>query len=149
MPVALKTGVVLRGRYRICERIGQGGMGNIYLADDLRLEGRHCALKEVEHDRTVPAKILKEARQQFLHEATVLARLDHPNLPKVSDFFSIGPRDYLVMDYIPGKDLRLRMLDAKQSNSFQSEEDVLGWANQLADALTYLTTRFRRLSTGT
>ena len=149
MPVALKTGVVLRGRYRICERIGQGGMGNIYLADDLRLEGRHCALKEVEHDRTVPAKILKEARQQFLHEATVLARLDHPNLPKVSDFFSIGPRDYLVMDYIPGKDLRLRMLDAKQSNSFQSEADVLGWANQLADALTYLTTRFRRLSTGT
>jgi len=138
MPVALKTGVVLRGRYRICERIGQGGMGNIYLADDLRLEGRRCALKEVEHDRTVPAKILKEARQQFLHEATVLARLDHPNLPKVSDFFSIGPRDYLVMDYIPGKDLRLRMLDAKQSNSFQSEADVLGWANQLADALTYL-----------
>ncbi len=114
MPVALKTGEVLRGRYRIRERIGQGGMGNIYLADDLRLEGRRCALKEVEHDRTVPAKLLKEARQQFLHEATVLARLDHPNLPKVSDFFSIGQRDYLVMDYIPGKDLRLRMLDAKQ-----------------------------------
>jgi serine/threonine protein kinase len=138
MPVALKTGEVLRGRYRICERIGQGGMGNIYLADDLRLEGRQCALKEVEHDRTVPTKLLKEARQQFLHEATVLARLDHPNLPKVSDFFSIGPRDYLVMDYIPGKDLRLRMLDAKQHNSFLTEEDVLSWANQLADALTYL-----------
>jgi serine/threonine protein kinase len=138
MPVALKTGEVLRGRYRICERIGQGGMGNIYLADDLRLEGRRCALKEVEHDRTVPAKLLKEAREQFLHEATVLARLDHPNLPKVSDYFSIGPRDYLVMDYIPGKDLRLRMLDAKQSNSFLAEEEVLSWANQLADALTYL-----------
>ncbi len=138
MPVALKTGEVLRGRYRICERIGQGGMGNIYLCDDLRLEGRQCALKEVEHDRTVPSKLLKEARQQFLHEATVLARLDHPNLPKVSDFFSIGPRDYLVMDYIPGKDLRLRMLDARQNKSFLVEEDVLSWANQLADALTYL-----------
>jgi serine/threonine protein kinase len=138
MPVALKTGDVLRGRYRICERIGQGGMGNIYLADDLRLEGRQCALKEVEHDRTVPGKLLKEARQQFLHEATVLARLDHPNLPKVSDFFSVGPRDYLVMDYIPGKDLRVMMLDAKQMNIFLSEENVLGWANQLAEALTYL-----------
>jgi serine/threonine-protein kinase len=138
MTVALKIGEVLRGRYRIHERIGQGGMGNIYLADDLRLEGRQCALKEVEHDRTVQAKLLKEARQQFLHEATVLARLDHPNLPKVSDYFSIGPRDYLVMDYIPGKDLRLQMLDAKQNNSFLVEEDVLGWANQLADALTYL-----------
>ncbi len=138
MPVALKKGDVLRGRYRIRERIGQGGMGNIYLADDLRLEGRRCALKEVEHDRTVPEKLLKEARQQFLHEATVLARLDHPNLPKVSDFFSVGPRDYLVMDYIPGKDLRTMMLDAKQNNTFLSEENVLSWANQLADALTYL-----------
>jgi serine/threonine protein kinase len=138
MPVALKPGDVLRGRYRIRERIGKGGMGNIYLADDLRLEGRHCALKEVEHDRTVPVKLLKEARQQFLHEATVLARLDHPNLPKVSDFFSVGPRDYLVMDYIPGKDLRTMMLDAKQINTFLSEENVLGWANQLAEALTYL-----------
>ena len=138
MPVALKTGDVLRGRYRIRERIGQGGMGNIYLADDLRLEGRRCALKEVEHDRTVPAKLLKEARQQFLQEATVLARLDHPNLPKVSDFFSVGPRDYLVMDYIPGKDLRTLMLDAKQNNTFLSEENVLSWGNQLAEALTYL-----------
>ena len=138
MPVALKAGEVLRGRYHIHERIGQGGMGNIYLADDLRLEGRRCALKEVEHDRTVPAKLLKEARQQFLHEATVLARLDHPNLPKVSDFFSIGPRDYLVMDYVPGKDLRVMMLDAKQNNTFLGEADILTWANQLADALTYL-----------
>ncbi len=128
----------MRGRYRICERIGQGGMGNIYLADDLRLEGRQCALKEVEHDMTLPAKLLKEARQQFLHEATVLARLDHPNLPKVSDYFSVGPRDYLVMDYIPGKDLRTLMLDARQKNTFLSEEDVLSWAYQLADALTYL-----------
>ena len=138
MPIALKKGEVLRGRYRIRERIGQGGMGNIYLAEDLRLEGRQCALKEVEHDRTVSINLLKEARQQFMHEATVLARLDHPNLPKVSDFFSIDPRDYLVMDYIPGKDLRAMMLDAKQNNTFLSEESVLSWANQLADALSYL-----------
>lgn len=138
MPVPLKTGDVLHGRYQIRERIGQGGMGNIYLADDLRLQGRRCALKEVEYDRSVPAKLLKEARQQFLHEATVLARLDHPNLPKVSDFFSSGPRDYLVMDYVPGKDLRTVMLDAKQNDTFLSETDVLGWASQLAEALTYL-----------
>src|SRR5436190_1278889 len=111
MPLPIKSGEVLRGRYRIVERIGQGGMGNIYLADDTRLEGRKCALKEVEHDRNLPDKILTEARDQFLREATVLARLDHPNLPKVSDFFSISEADYLVMDYVPGKDLRLLMLE--------------------------------------
>jgi serine/threonine protein kinase len=138
MPIPLKTGEVLRGRYKIRRIIGQGGMGSIYLADDLRLEGRLCALKEVENDRTLPADLFRQARDQFLREATVLARLDHPNLPKVSDFFSIGGRDYLVMDYVPGKDLRTLMLEARQAGAFLSENDVLSWANQLADALSYL-----------
>ncbi len=138
MALPIKKGEVLRGRYKIRERIGQGGMGNIYLADDTRLQGRLCALKEVEHDRALPDKILKEAREQFMREATVLARLDHPNLPKVSDFFSNGPRDYLVMDYVPGKDLRTLMIEARQQKTFLPEEDVLSWANQLADALAYL-----------
>ena len=62
MPIPLKTGEVLRERYRVQERIGQGGMGNIYQADDLRLEGRKCALKEVEHDPNLPEKILHAAR---------------------------------------------------------------------------------------
>lgn len=113
-------------------------MGSIYLADDLRLEGRLCALKEVEHDRTLPAEMVKQAREQFLREATVLARLDHPNLPKVSDFFSIGGRDYLAMDFVPGKDLRTLMTEARQNGAFLPERDVLSWANQLADALIYL-----------
>ncbi len=113
-------------------------MGCIYLADDLRLEGRQCALKEVENDRTLPPDLVRQAREQFLREATVLARLDHPNLPKVSDFFSIGGRDYLVMDFVPGKDLRAVMMEARQAGTFLSEGDILGWANQLADALTYL-----------
>ena len=138
MPLPIKAGEVLRGRYRIVERIGQGGMGNIYLADDTRLEGRKCALKEVEHDHNLPEKVVREARDQFLREATVLARLDHPNLPKVSDFFSVGEKDYLVMDYVPGKDLRLVMLEAKGHNTFLNERNVLDWAAQLTDALTYL-----------
>lgn len=138
MPVPLKAGEVLRGRYKIRRIIGQGGMGSIYLADDQRLEGRLCALKEVEHDRSLPMELMREAREQFLREATVLARLDHPNLPKVSDFFSIGSRDYLVMDFVPGKDLRALMLEARHAGTFLSEQDVLSWSSQLSDALTYL-----------
>jgi serine/threonine-protein kinase len=138
MPVPLKAGEALRGRYKIRRIIGQGGMGCIYLADDLRLEGRLCALKEVEHDRSLPMDLIREARDQFLREATVLARLDHPNLPKVSDFFSVGSRDYLVMDYVPGKDLRTLMLEARHAGTFLAEQDVLSWSSQLADALAYL-----------
>jgi serine/threonine protein kinase len=138
MPTPLKAGEVLRNRYKIQNIIGQGGMGSVYLAEDIRLEGRICALKEVEHDRTLPADLLKQAREQFQREATVLARLDHQNLPKVSDFFSYGGREYLVMDFVPGKDLRTLMTDAKQRGEFLSEREVLGWASQIADALTYL-----------
>lgn len=138
MPTPLKTGEVLRGRYKIRRIIGHGGMGSIYLADDLRLEGRHCALKEVEHDRSLPPETVRQARDQFLREATVLARLDHPNLPKVSDYFSIGGRDYLVMDFVPGEDLRMLMIDERQKGAFLDETLVLGWASQLIDALEYL-----------
>jgi serine/threonine-protein kinase len=66
MPTPLKAGEVLRSRYKIRRIIGQGGMGSIYLAEDLRLEGRLWALKEVEHDRSMPTDLLKQAREQFL-----------------------------------------------------------------------------------
>ena len=141
MPLSLNEGEVLHGRYKVRERIGQGGAGSIYLADDLRLEGRQCALKEVEYDRALSENLLVEARQQFFREATILARLDHPNLPKVSDFFSNGLRDYLVMDYVPGKDLRTMVLDARREKRFLPEQEVLGWAHQLANALDYLHTQ--------
>lgn len=138
MPQVLKHGEVLRDRYVIQKKVGQGGTGNIYLADDIRLQGRLCAIKEVEHNQTLPSDIFEQAREQFFREASVLARLDHPNLPKVSDYFSEGARDYLVMDYVPGKDLRELMQEAKRNKTFLSEKEVLRWAVQISDALHYL-----------
>jgi eukaryotic-like serine/threonine-protein kinase len=135
---SLMNGEILRDRYIVREQIGQGGTGNIYLAEDTRLQGRLCALKEVEHNQVLPSEVLAQAREQFFREASVLARLDHPNLPKVSDFFSVDSRDYLVMDYVPGKDLRQTMQEARRNNTFLPESEVLSWATQIADALDYL-----------
>ena len=119
-------------------RSDKAALAVFILQTTTRLEGRLCALKEVEHNRALPTQFIEQAREQFFREASVLARLDHPNLPKVSDFFSEGPRDYLVMDYVPGKDLRERMLEARRNKTFLSENEVLHWAVQLADALNYL-----------
>lgn len=138
MPKTLKKGEILQDRYEIIKVIGQGGMGNVYLASDKLLPGRNCALKEVEYQPEVGKRLIKQAREQFLREATTLARLDHPNLPKVSDFFSISNRDYLIMDFVPGEDLRKRMLQAKRKNEFIPIRTVLTWAKQTADALSYL-----------
>jgi len=138
MPIPLKAGKILKERYEISRIIGQGGMGSVYLADDKRLEGRLCAVKEVFHDLTTEEELRNQSREQFMREATVLARLDHPNLPKVSDFFSEDERDYLVMDFIPGKELSVLMTEARTNRTFLAERDILGWASQLSDALTYL-----------
>ncbi len=113
-------------------------MGNVYLAEDVRLQGRVCAIKEVHQDFSLSDELLKQARDQFEREATILARLDHPNLPKVSDFFAEGDSDYLVMDFIPGKDLRTWMIEYRQREEFIPEDDILRWADQLADALVYM-----------
>jgi eukaryotic-like serine/threonine-protein kinase len=134
----LQPGMVLRDRYKILKSIAQGGMGSIFQAEDLRLDGRLCAVKAVQSDASLPADAREQAREQFRREASVLARLDHPNLPKVSDFFSEGTYDYLVMDYVPGNDLKTLMGEARQSGRFLSEQEVLAWALQIADALTYL-----------
>jgi serine/threonine-protein kinase len=134
----LQPGDLLRDRYQIKQAVAQGGMGAIYLADDIRLEGRICAVKEVIGDPLASNSDQAEAREQFYREASVLARLDHPSLPKVSDFFSEEDRDYLIMDFVPGRDLSDIVDAARDEGRFLPEGEVLDWARQLIDALKYL-----------
>jgi serine/threonine protein kinase len=131
-------GAVLRDRYKIIDLVGQGGMGAIYRAEDLRLAGRYCAIKEVQPEPRASSSVLAQAREQFYREASTLARLDHPNLPKVSDYFSEGDCDYLVMDFVPGRELKEIMEEARRQGKFLDEEEVLSWADQLCQALEYL-----------
>jgi eukaryotic-like serine/threonine-protein kinase len=135
MFVTLESGVILRERYKLTNIVGQGGMGSVYRAEDLRLPGRLCAIKEVQLDFNANEAYRQQAQSQFLQEASILAQLDHPSLPKVSDFFSENDRDYLVMDFVTGKDLR-QLLQENQGPL--AEEDTLAWAGQIFDALAYL-----------
>jgi len=138
VPAALRPDHVLRDRYVVREIIGRGGMGSIYLAADNRLPGRVCALKEVQYDSDLPEDLRAQTHDQFYREASVLARLDHPNLPKVSDFFTEDERDFLVMDYVPGKDLKTIISNAQRDKAQIPQSDVLQWGMQLGDALQYL-----------
>lgn len=96
--MALTTGQLLQGRYLIEQQIGQGGFAAVYRAFDQVL-ARLCAIKE--NLATDPAAV-----QQFAQEAQILARLHHPNLPRVIDHFLLrGQGQYLVMDYIEGQNL--------------------------------------------
>src|SRR5882724_8790135 len=93
----LSPETILQSRYRIIRQLGQGGMGAVYEAVDERLDTT-VALKE-----TLFAD--ERLRKQFEREARLLARLHHPALPRVSDHFSEGDGQFLVMQYIAGEDL--------------------------------------------
>jgi serine/threonine protein kinase len=134
----LQAGDTLRERYEIQTLIGQGGMGAVYLASDRRLPGRRCAIKEIRLMLQQGPEFLAAVRAQFAQEAAVLARLDHPTLPKVSDYFSQDGSDYLVMDFVPGQDLAEVIKEARRHGRVLPEVQVLAWAETLCDALTYL-----------
>ena len=138
MIAAFESGTILRERYRLTNIVGQGGMGNVYRAEDLRLPGRLCAIKEVRPDPLATAEGRAQAREQFLQEASILAQLDHPNLPKVSDYFTEGGNEYLVMDYVPGDDLSQVLRGSRERGQKLDQKVVLSWADQIIDALAYL-----------
>jgi serine/threonine-protein kinase len=116
-------------------------MGATYRAEDLRLRGRFCAVKEALPDVDASPDELQQSRDQFYQEASTLARLDHTNLPKVSDYFSDNDRDYLVMDFVSGHDLKEMLSSALREGHPLPERQVLIWADQLCDALYYMHTQ--------
>ncbi len=96
------------------------------------------AIKEMSQDSLAPSE-LQEALDGFVQEAELLMGLRHKGLPRVSGHFSEGSRHYLVMEYIEGKTLEQRQTAA--GGKGLPERDVLAWADQICDVLTYLHNR--------
>ncbi len=130
--MALTTGQVLQHRYRVVALLGQGGMGAVYRAWDLRLK-KPIALKEMVPQPGLDAETLGRVRTQFEQEAVVLARLAHPHLVPVTDTFEEHGNDYLVMAFVEGENLA----DLIRREGALPETRVLTWARQLLDALAY------------
>ncbi|RLB23251.1 MAG: serine/threonine protein kinase, partial [Deltaproteobacteria bacterium] len=96
--MTLEVGKILQNRYRVISMLGQGGMGAVYKAWDARLNVA-VALKEMIPQPGLSPEVLQELRGQFQQEAQVLARLSHPSLVRVIDFFEEQGNAYLVMDF--------------------------------------------------
>jgi len=130
-PLATRT--VLEKRYRIRRLLSQGGMGAVYLAVNTRFK-RPVAIKE-NFVQTGPGVDREASMRQFREEATVLNGLHHPHLPRVTDLFIEGERQYLVMDYIEGQDLWDRI---ETQGEPLTEGAALEIIIQVCDALIYL-----------
>jgi eukaryotic-like serine/threonine-protein kinase len=128
----LDSGHVVQGRYRVVRLLGQGGMGSVYRAWDLRLKVP-VALKELRPQPGLDQETLAGLREQFEQEASVLARLIHPNLVRVTDYFEQDDNAYLVMDFVDGRSLA----DVILQEGAQSEAKTGEWTRQLLEALAY------------
>lgn len=134
----LPAAYLLKGRYHLLGRVGQGGMGMVYRAEDTHLGNRIVAIKEMSAHGLSQAE-LAEVTQGFQREALLLAQLNHPNLPHIYEQFSEGDRWYLVMDYIEGETLEVCL--ARAPGGRLSVQETLQLGIQLATVLSYLHTR--------
>ena len=91
------------GQYRITRRLGKGGMGAIYLAENTQAFNRPCVVKEML--AYFEAGEEHQARQRFEQEARTLATLKHPGIPDMYGYFSERGHNYIVMEYIEGENL--------------------------------------------
>lgn len=149
----LPIGYMLRGRYRILRVIGGGGMGAVYKSEDTKYSGNAVAVKEMRTDLEAQAAAQrpesgpederareKEERRQLLEafrrEAQILSDLRHPNLPRVTDFFTEGGRPYLVMELIPGESLE-KKIDRLHGQPMD-EDEALQYGIQMCEVLQFL-----------
>ena len=129
----LEIGSVIDGKYKILNKIGQGGMSVVYLAMNERAN-KPWAIKEIRKDGVSNYEVVK---QNLIAETDILKRLNHPNLPSIIDVIDCEDTFLIVMDYIEGKPLS----EALKREGAQPQEKVIEWAKQICDVLGYLHSR--------
>jgi serine/threonine protein kinase len=128
---------MLHNRYRLLEKVGQGGMGAVYVAQDTQLGDRLVAVKEMSMSRLASQEV-PPAIEQFKREAHLLASLHHMNLPVIYDHFGEEGRWYLVMSFVQGGTLQT-YLDTAPSKRLPVNE-VIRIGIDLCNVLDYLHT---------
>jgi tRNA A-37 threonylcarbamoyl transferase component Bud32 len=117
------------GTYQITDYIGSGGFGSVFKAEDTNTPGRIVAVKELHKKHTRNQQI----KQRFFQEAVAMARLDHPNLPRLYTFGEDNGSYYLVMEFISGKLLSDEIHDGGRMRP----ERAVSVLTQVVDAISY------------
>ena len=129
----LEIGSLVDGKYKILNKVGQGGMSVVYLAMNEKAN-KQWAVKEVRKDGVRNFEVVK---QGLVAETDILKKLSHPNLPSIVDVIDTDESFIIIMDYIQGNSLN----KALDEFGAQPQENVIAWAKQLTDVLGYLHTR--------
>lgn len=136
------------GKYRMIKKLGQGGFGITYLAENTLLEGKvaikefffkeYCERDDSTSHVTIPKsgnrEIVERFKQKFIKEAKTIFRLNHPNIVRILDVFEENDTAYYVMDYIEGESLG----DMVKRRGAIPEAEALGYVKDAASAFEYI-----------
>jgi len=127
--------LLLRARYQVIQPLGQGGFGATFLAKDISLPGQPtCVVKQLRPNAT-STRILEMARELFKREAKTLGKLgDHPQVPRLLDYFEAGQQFYLVQEYIKGSNLKQ---EVKNSGPF-NESGIRDFLMEMLPVIEYI-----------
>lgn len=129
----LEIGSLVDGKYKILNKVGQGGMSVVYLAMNEKAN-KQWAVKEVRKDGIKDFEVVK---QGLVAETDILKKLSHPSLPSIIDVIDTADSFIIIMDYIQGNSLN----KALDEYGALPQDQVIQWAKQLCDVLGYLHTR--------
>lgn len=131
----LSIGSVVDGKYKVLNKIGQGGMSVVYLALNERAN-KTWAIKEIRKDGV---QDFATVRQGLIAETNILKSLNHKYLPSIVDVIDDKDTFLIVMDYIQGKSLNTVLKESLEHEGLPIfVEDVISWGKQLCDVLYYL-----------
>lgn len=129
----LEIGSIVDGKYKILNKVGQGGMSVVFLAMNEKAN-KQWAIKELRKNGTQNFEVVK---QGLIVETNMLKKLSHSHLPSIVDVIDYDDTFLIVMDYIEGNTL----LQVLKEYGAQPQDLVIEWAKQLCDVLNYLHTR--------
>lgn len=132
--MAVTTGDIISGRYKLLEKLGDGGMGDVYLAEDLQLL-RQVAIKTIRNELKENA----EVRRRIDRECNLHAKLGvHPNIVALHDRLDDDENIFLIMEYVQGETASALMAKKKADGSTVAISDAVLIAMQTLEALSYI-----------
>ncbi|NCO75252.1 MAG: protein kinase [Cyanobacteria bacterium] len=135
-PLSQET--ILENKYRIIQKLGKGGFSRTYLVENIQENRKHYLLKEFLPNHNNKTEFNQKSLELFYQEASILSKLNHPQIPKFLDWFQENNNFFIVQEYIKGDNYWQLLCKRKREQRLFSEAEIIQWFKDLLPLINYL-----------